>query len=38
MTRQAISARPYKVEPPRWNALMNNLGLNARDYDHLKIK
>ena len=27
----------FDEEPPRWNQLMNNLGLDARDYDHLKI-
>mmetsp|Transcript_19994 Transcript_19994/g.49651 ORF Transcript_19994/g.49651 Transcript_19994/m.49651 type:complete len:428 (-) Transcript_19994:7-1290(-) len=27
----------FDEEPPRWNALVNNLGLDARDYDFLKI-
>jgi len=27
----------FDEEPPRWNALMNHLGLDSRDYQHLKI-
>lgn len=27
----------FDEEPPRWNALMNHLGLDARDYEHLKV-
>ena len=27
----------FDEEPPRWSALMNNLGLNVRDFEHLKI-
>ena len=28
----------FDEEPPRWNQLMNNLGLDPADYDHLKIE
>ena len=28
----------FDEEPPRWNALMNNLGLDPKDYDHLKVE
>lgn len=27
----------FDEEPPRWNALINHLGLDSRDYQHLKI-
>jgi ATP phosphoribosyltransferase len=27
----------FDEEPPRWNALMNNLGLDPKNYDHLKV-
>ena len=28
----------FDEEPPRWSALINNLGLDAKDYEHLKIE
>ena len=28
----------FDEEPPRWSALINNLGLDAKDYEHLKIQ
>ena len=27
----------FDEEPPRWNALMNHLELDTRDYEHLKV-
>jgi|TARA_B100001142_G_scaffold270226_1_gene276211 ATP phosphoribosyltransferase len=27
----------FDEEPPRWSALMNNLGLDATEYEHLKV-
>jgi ATP phosphoribosyltransferase len=27
----------FDEEPPRWNALMANLGLDATKYEHLKV-
>jgi ATP phosphoribosyltransferase len=27
----------FDEEPPRWNALMANLGLDATKYGHLKV-
>ena len=28
----------FDEEPPRWSTLINNLGLDAKDYEHLKIQ
>jgi ATP phosphoribosyltransferase len=28
----------FDEEPPRSNALINNLGLDAKDYEHLKTQ
>ena len=28
----------FDEEPPRWSALINNLGLDAKDYEHLKVQ
>ena len=29
--------RLFDGEPPRWNAIMTNLGLDVSKYEHLKV-